>query len=196
MLEDIERSKYQRIWSMDEYRQYSPGKESALIAHKLFAPTSTKTLIDLGCGTGRAGDVFASIGYDVTLVDFVPSAVETRQLSFIESCLWSLPDDLYADLGYCCDVMEHIPESMIDKTLDNIQRVIGEQVFFQIALQPDSCGQLIGEKLHLTLRSADQWDEILSSRWTKQGMTTNGIWVQWHGRGGVSRFFPEISNAR
>ena len=182
MLEEMERAKYERIWTFDEYRQFSPGQEAAVSAHKLFAPDRTKTLLDLGCGTGRGGEVFANLGYDVQLVDFVPTAVEVKTLPFIESCLWSMPDDLHADLGFCCDVMEHIPSSMVEKTLDEIHRVVGEKIFFQIALQPDSCGLLIGEKLHLTLLSADAWIETLTRRWDSLFHTSNGIWIKFVGK--------------
>jgi len=52
--------------------------------------------------------------------------------------------------------MEHIPEKDVDKVLRNITKS-AEKVFFNISLLHDSCGKLIGEDLHLTVKPAGWW---------------------------------------
>jgi SAM-dependent methyltransferase len=168
MITEIERAKYQKMWSFDEYRKFSPAAVIADYSHDMFAEHGMiGSLIDFGCGTGRASRRFQQLGHDVTMVDFVPNAVEVDEIKFIESCLWELPANLSADNGFCADVMEHIPPAMVDETLFNIARAVKNIMIFQIALTPDSCGTLIGEKLHMTLLSSSQWKQRLSKHWTE-----------------------------
>jgi hypothetical protein len=58
--------------------------------------------------------------------------------------------------------MEHIPLDKVDRVLTNILKA-AQHVFFSISTVPDSCGQLIGEALHLTVRPAAWWrDQFLA----------------------------------
>jgi hypothetical protein len=66
-----------------------------------------------------------------------------------------LPDDLKSHFGFCCDVLEHIPEEDIDTVLKNI---LGHSkfVFFQISCVEDHFGnhpyiKADNEELHLHL---------------------------------------------
>jgi len=67
-----------------------------------------------------------------------------------------LPRDDHFDYGFCCDVMEHIPTEF---TMLVLYRILSscKTTWFQIALVPDNCGQLIGETLHLTVRPFTWW---------------------------------------
>ncbi len=71
-----ERRKYEECWAHDDYRKYSPG-ESVLPIFKSIA-RRRGTLVDIGCGTGRAGQHLADAGFDVTLLDFARNAPEVK----------------------------------------------------------------------------------------------------------------------
>jgi len=61
-----------------------------------------------------------------------------------------------ADIGYCCDVMEHIPPEQVDDVLRNVCNV-APRIFFQIALFHDNMGAIIGQRLHLSVHTAFWW---------------------------------------
>lgn len=183
MIEDIERLKYERMWSKPEYRGFSPGEQIAGTAHSMFKKYgSIGSLIDFGCGTGRASERFRHLGYEVTMVDFVPNAVEVEGIDFVESCLWNLPEYLKADNGFSSDVMEHIPTEKVEQTFERMAGAISDLMFFQIALTPDSCGSLINETLHVTLWSAMQWTQELNKFWDEIYTESNGYNLIYLGR--------------
>lgn len=166
----VEAEKYTRMWDHDQYRRFSPGEQ--VVARALEAmdadarhPTGdVNSIIDFGCGTGRASAYLVTRDFDVAAVDHADNCLDPEVralipdwgLEFHNRCLWDL-GDLKGDYGFCVDVMEHIPPDRVDATLAEIARTVGEKVFFQIALGPDSCGRLIGETLHLTLAPAEWW---------------------------------------
>ena len=183
MIHEQERAKYKRMWDQPEYRGFSPAEQIVGIAHSMFKKYgSIGTLIDFGSGTGRASWRFHDLGHEVTMVDFAPNAVEVEGIDFIDSCLWHLPSYLKAQNGFCSDVMEHIPTEMVSQTLDCIHHATTDLMLFQIALTPDSCGQLIGETLHLTLWTESQWRQELNTRWTELHTETNGYNLLYLGR--------------
>ena len=81
-----EREKYARMWAEPTYRQWSPGEASVekFLSGVRWAPGDT--VVDLGCGTGRAGLALAAKGLGVVLVDCCQEAVEfkARDLPFLE----------------------------------------------------------------------------------------------------------------
>lgn len=183
MMDERERNKYRRMWDQPEYRGFSPAEQIVGIAHSMFKKHgSVGSLIDFGCGTGRASQRFKYLGYEVIMVDFAPNAVEVEGIDFVDSCLWNLPSHLKADNGFCSDVMEHIPTEMVSDTLNCIFDAIFDLMLFQIALTPDGCGELIGEKLHLTLWSESQWRKELNKRWTELYSESNGYNLLYLGR--------------
>lgn len=183
MIYEQERAKYKRMWDQPEYRGFSPAEQIVGIAHSMIKKYGNiGTLIDFGSGTGRATKRFHDLGHQVTMVDFASNAIEVEGIDFIDSCLWDLPTYLKADNGFCSDVMEHIPTEMVSQTLDCIHHATTDLMLFQIALTPDSCGQLIGETLHLTLWTEVQWRSELNKRWTELYAETNGYNLLYLGR--------------
>ena len=150
-LAEHERVKYERMWARPEYHVCSPGELSAPDAIQTFGRLGT--VIDFGCGDGKAIHLFRKAGYRAIGVDHVSLMPDT-----VQSCLWSLPADLpVADFGYCADVMEHIPPERVDDVLVNIARHVSRMAYFRIATTPDVMGKLIGETLHLTVQPAHWW---------------------------------------
>jgi len=162
----LEKDLYKQVWDIPEYRKDSPGEK---ISHEFLAqakPKAGSSVIDFGCGTGRGGLNLAFFGnMDVTLVDFAPNCLdadivpmlETQKhtLRFVEADL-SQPLPVKAAYGYCTDVMEHIRTHHVDKVITNCLNA-AQHVFFQISTVDDKAGELVGHKLHLTVRSFRWW---------------------------------------
>lgn len=161
-----EQHKYEQMWSRPEYRKYAPGEALAFEFLKHVSPPKHAEIIDFGAGTGRGALLIAALtGCKVTMLDFaancldeeVADAVKNQNgmLNFIQHDLTQkIP--VTAPYGYCTDVMEHIPPEDVDCVLRNILKS-AQRVFFQISLEDDACGKLIGEKLHLTVQPMHWW---------------------------------------
>jgi hypothetical protein len=163
-LEERERQKYEQIWEHNVYRKVAPGENMVENAIEALGMTPGQSVIDFGCGTGRASAKLAALGYKVTSIDHAANCVdEGLALNFVQACLWDLPD-IKADIGYCTDVMEHIPSEKVGDVLKGIsERVNG--AYFNIATRDDSLGSLIGKKLHMTVMPAENWLTLLKQYW-------------------------------
>lgn len=169
--------KYGKLWTNPEggedanlYRKVAPGEDLAQKFLELAQPKELADVIDFGCGTGRGGFALALLGgMRVTMVDFVNNCLDedvrnmlttqAHRMRFVKADLEQpLPPGVIAEYGYCTDVMEHIPPDKVDDVLKNIL-LAARHVFFSIATQPDSCGKLIGETLHLTVQPFSWWLE-------------------------------------
>ena len=162
----LEKDLYTKLWEMPEYRKEAPGEK---ISHEFLAqakPKAGSSVIDFGCGTGRGGLNLAFFGnMDVTMVDFAPNCLDAdivpmletqkHSLRFIEADL-SQPLPVKAAYGYCTDVMEHIRPHHVDQVINNCLAA-AQHVFFQISTVDDKGGDLIGHKLHLTVRPFKWW---------------------------------------
>lgn len=158
-----ERAKYTEIWSFDEYRRAnSPGLINVDRFMSVMKPTPGSSLIDIGCGSGRAGLEFQRRGLNVKWIDLTSAGLspDVPRDRFIEAPLWDHEWlDIYGgyiDYGFCCDVLEHIPTEYTMLALDRIIRAC-RTTWLQIALRPDEFGKLIGEPLHLTVRPFSWW---------------------------------------
>jgi SAM-dependent methyltransferase/uncharacterized Rossmann fold enzyme len=150
-----EREKYQLLWALGDYRGRSFGEE--IVEKFLDVASPVGRVVDFGCGTGRAALRLAEQGYDVTAIDFCDNArdKEAIGLRFIQ---WDLtrPIPVKGDVGYCTDVMEHIPPEDVDTVIANILAST-PRAFFQIATFPDVHGSTIGQTLHLTVQDHEWW---------------------------------------
>lgn len=160
-IKEQERIKYEKMWSRDEYRRNSPGERLLKRNAMPFKPGDT--VADLGCGTGRASEVLKSKGCQVVGVDHAANCLEAN-IPFVTACLWDLPD-LSVDWFFSCDVMEHIPEDMVEKALSEAQRISRNGGVFSICFGPDGMGRIIGEKLHLTVKPLEWWRSKIDKFW-------------------------------
>lgn len=154
-----ERDKYRTMWRFDAYRKVSPGEQLV----DLFIATAKPdgTVIDFGCGTGRAGIELAKRDIPVLLTDFADNCrdQEALALPFIE---WDLtkPFPGRAPYGLCTDVLEHIPPDDVDMVLANLVEAT-PRLFLSIGTTHDCCGDLIDQDLHLTVQAHGWWRERL-----------------------------------
>lgn len=152
-----ELEKYTAMWEQPEYREVSPGENCIDHFVEIANPLTGSSVIDFGCGTGRAGLALSEYRLKVTLLDFAPNCLDNdaKSLPFVQADLTE-PIPITADYGYCTDVMEHIPPDKVDIVLHNILRAT-RRVFFQISLVPDNLGSLIGQQLHLSVHTFGWW---------------------------------------
>jgi len=174
---ESEKRKYWRAYQHKSYRRGSPGERVA--AYFLFSSAREQgdTVIDLGCGTGRAGKYLADYKkkmpggeprvLNVTLFDFVD--VREVDLPFIEGNMWELDGLPVFDWILCCDVLEHIPPQYVDRTLDGMAKITRKGGLLTIAHVPSSTADFsdmeIIEDLHLTIESPHWWQAKIESRW-------------------------------
>ena len=153
-----EQEKYKAMWTFESYRNYSPGEHVADLFVNVAKPRMEDTVLDLGCGTGRGGKKVKKLsGCNVIYVDFADNCLDEGEPIHAD-----LSDTIpvMGDFAFCCDVMEHIPPEQVDKVLENVCKS-APKAFFQICLEPDAMGVLIGQQLHLTVQPALWWMEKL-----------------------------------
>ena len=188
MLDDLahEKRKYWNLYQHKRYRRGSPGEREA--AYFLFSSNREQgdTVIDLGCGTGRAGKHIAEYNkkmpggepkrINVTLFDFVDA--REVDLPFIEGNIWDLNGLPVFDWILCCDVLEHVPPQYVDQTLDGMAEITrkgGLLTISHIASSTADFGVEPAEDLHLTIEPAAWWHEKVESRWqVKEWRSENG----------------------
>ena len=161
----IEREKYLAVWQRPEYRRVSPGMFEVERATAVMDIKPGSTLIDFGSGPCRATKWILDHGVRALAIDFAPNASEFPDIPFVEACLWDTLDGVApADFGFCCDVMEHIPEEKVGAVLANIARLSTRSAYFRIATRADVMGQrLIQKPLHVTVKDSTWWRQKLSN---------------------------------
>lgn len=165
---DVEKRKYERMWEVDIYRKNSPGEHLVDGAIDELGIEPGHSVIDFGCGPARATQYLQDFGCEVLGIDIAENCRDKGvNIPFRLACLWALPDDIDpADWGYCCDVMEHIPPEHVDAVLAGIRRLSARGAFFNIAFFNDGFGNVIGERLHLTVRGLKWWIAKLKEHWS------------------------------
>lgn len=172
-----EKEKYELMWSMEQYRTMSPGELLVDFFVENFKPEGK--VIDFGCGTGRAGKRMKEKGLEPLLMDFTEnSRDEDNDLPFVLQDLTE-PINEKAEYGFCTDVMEHLPFQDVEKVIQNIMNS-AEKVFFQISTTDDSCGILIGQRLHLTVEPHSWWKKLFIN---------NGYQILWEQENDVASLF-------
>ena len=157
-----EAAKYAEVWADPAYRRKAHGLSLWQNRRDLF-PASVTSALDIGCGHGRLVAQWWAEGVDGHGVDIAPAAVDPGILGgnedrFHFAALWRMDLGRRFPLGVCADVMEHIPEALVDLSLERIA-VHCDLVLFKIAAFPS---EHRGQVLHLTIRPVEWWHERLS----------------------------------
>lgn len=163
-----EHEKYERMWQFPDYREIAPGEDVANLFLSVVNVIPTDVIVDFGCGTGRgAKRIHEATGCEFILVDFTSNSLDESVkggswYTFMRSDLAvPLPMSASGELGYCTDVMEHIPPEQVDQVIQNIM-ACSKNVFFQVSTIDDECGVLIGQHLHLSVHPMQWWLDTFS----------------------------------
>lgn len=149
--------KYERMWAHPAYRRWSPGLDCVPRAIEALGMKPGQSVIDFGAGTGRASEALAVAGLRVLAVDLAANCLDRDvAVPFVQACLWDMPF-MRADWAFCCDVLEHVPPEHAASVLARVCDAGSRGAFLSIATEPDGCGALIGEPLHLTVQPAAWW---------------------------------------
>lgn len=166
-LAELERKKYEKVWKRDEYKLISPGVAVFPLFRQMVRWNRPVNVVDIGCGDGSAMLKLAELHNvsSVTGIDHVNVLKdEAQRFEFYKHSLWvpwSKSWYFIFDIGYCCDVMEHIPPEKVDTVLTRIASKT-LRTFFSISFVDDRLGELVGEKLHLTVQPFEWWVAKLS----------------------------------
>ena len=155
---------YEEVWAEDAYRGFCHGLQLWETRRDLL-PEKFKTVVDLGCGTGRLVARLVSDGYDAYGVDIAKNAPDEFTLVPLGDRIWyqDLRRVLWRgvgpggrekfDLGICCDVMEHIGERDVMAVLANIWLACDEVVF----VIANHASVYLGHDLHPTRKAPEWW---------------------------------------
>ena len=159
--------KYEAVWARPEYRVSAPGEHFINDFLRLTRPSTGDTVIDFGCGTGRAALKLSEYA-PVLMLDFAENCLDQDvrsalgdRLTFRKHDLTE-PMELTGTYGFCTDVMEHLPPEQVDTVLRNICTA-ALKIYFNISTMQDNMGVLIGETLHLTVQPMEWWKAKLES---------------------------------
>ncbi len=159
---EAERAKYTEVWRHRAYRKACHGLDLWRTRREIFPP-NPKSVLDIGCGTGRLFAHLRDNGIHAQGVDLVDAldpnirqdyAPWFREMPVQDLFGWDQP----FDLGICADVMEHLPESDVDDALAQIAMTVSKAVFL-IANHPS---EYMGHDLHLTRRPVEWWQDRMS----------------------------------
>lgn len=122
--------------------------------------TNSKTALDFGCGKARMykGDSPINVAFGIASenMKFYDIGVEEYE---------TLPEGEFDGI-ICTDVLEHVPEILLDDTLGTIFNKSKKFVFFTI-----SCGLAAktlpnGENAHVTVKDPSWWNQKLKPYYT------------------------------
>ena len=164
-------AKYKKAWDIPKYREDSAGERYAKTVIAELGMKKGSTVLDLGCGTGKASKIMCKKGLDVHGIDIADNSLneemkEMRSFKFTQQCLWKLDEVAPADYIYCANVMEHIPENLVHAALFQIDRNMTKSGFFSISTSVDSFGpEHLSQQMHLTVRDGRWWADQLMRYW-------------------------------
>ena len=146
---------YVKLYEQTNYGQANHGQQAYDIVQDL-NPTS---LLDIGTGGGQFCKwIYDNVCQEVYGLDFA-SKPTLEGPTWFDGYAHEIPlQDKSVDIVTSFDTFEHIPEQDIDKTFQEIKRVVKKYCVFNISSHPSSKTGLDGEDLHPTLKPQHWWN--------------------------------------
>ncbi len=146
--------------------------------------------IDIGCGPGNGVQISQARGDKMFGIDFAMPLIKVwnkKSISHVCACsdLLNMPfKDNTFDFVICNDVLEHIPEFDIDKSLQEIRRVGSDKFFLAISIS-EECYPVVGQiHAHITVKPKEGWKDKfknngydIAAEVDSEGKNTNHIAV-------------------
>src|SRR3989344_6355215 len=152
--------KYSALWS-NGYRDANWQRLARKVLKKV--SPNEHSLVDLGFGKGTAMDFFEQSGFTVAGVDISAYAVEQQERKDRKVYHSSL-DHLEVfntaefNVGFCNDVIEHVPPELVVSSLEEMARVCSDLLFISVCPTPSHHLSKEGDNLHLTVQPISWWE--------------------------------------
>lgn len=116
--------------------------------------SNIKTAIDYGCGKGVIHDRLK-----------VKRLLRLEEMTLYDPAVlkYSAYPAKAAELVICVDVLEHVPEHLIDDVLQDIASLATKAVYITISTKPAKKVFADGENLHVTQKPLHWWREKIAS---------------------------------
>jgi len=151
-IHEAEKNKYLYLWT----NNYKPSKCAAPLAH--YVARNSKpgwSLLDIGCGNGITVNILKERGFDCMGLDITLAGIKDDGRHFVEASVWDMPfPDGFFDFTFSTDLLEHLPQSLVEGSIKEIFRVTRKRTFHSIANFQDV---RLGQVLHLTMQPAEWW---------------------------------------
>ncbi len=161
-----EDEKYSWLYK-NNYRDGQWRKLASIVLRELRHPNNhLSSLMDFGCGRGSAIDFFVKKGFycgGVEISSFLCDRLRDEAKKVYHTSidnLFMVKDKSY-DIGFSNDVLEHIPETYVGRSVEEMSRVTRDYLFLRISLLPSKNLSKEGENLHLTLWNVEKWQNLL-----------------------------------
>ena len=158
-----EDKKYSDLWE-NNYNDARWRKLAGKVIKLKKRYSKIPSLIDFGFGTGNSMDFFEENGFNVAGTEISSYSIENQRKKGRVVYHTSLDDlsmleDNQFNIGFCNDVIEHIPTELVDKSLEEMTMVCSEYLFISVCPNPSHHLSLDGENLHLTVKPKQWWEK-------------------------------------
>jgi hypothetical protein len=110
--------------------------------------------IDYGCGKGYQYDLDKTGGYSLeAALGYAPYRYDPGVSTY------EIPPDVEADLVWCVDVLECVPEEDMGEIIADLARMAVKGLFVTVASYPSKKQLPDGRNAHLTIKNEDWWRE-------------------------------------
>ncbi len=162
-----ENEKYSYLWQ-NNYKEANWkrfAKKAVEIAKSI---NENAKIIDLGIGNGKALEFFTLNGLDVSGVDISSYAVSEQKKKGYNVYQASLDDlsvfqDNAFDIGFCNDVIEHLPEKLVKPALDEMSRICSTYLLISACPSASHYKSKHGENLHLCVKPVRWWKALFKN---------------------------------
>jgi len=151
-----ERAKYDDIYARNP--KYGHDCFGAQVLPFIDALTDITSVLDVGTGCGDFASMMADRGKKVWAVDMCQAAIDVAskdtRLNCICATLPGLPIDATFDLVTAFDLLEHIPEELVESALLELAKRSRKHVVVSVAWTPS---RVCGHDLHPCLKPQEWW---------------------------------------